>query len=331
MKEQNFSVITAESVASILYNDISTVYSIIKDTYVEHDNKNTVNPNSFFLRFPDDESSRIIGLPAALLFEPRVAGIKWIGSNSKNIKNGKERASAVIILNDYETKYPFACIEGSIISKVRTACSAVLAAEYLCKNKKDIKKFGFIGCGPICASILQIFRSMQWDLEEILLFDVDKQRSKSFIRENNIQSKINRVSSYELLIKNADIIVFGTSAIKPYINDVSLFKHNPIVLHVSLRDLGLDVIAEANNFVDDATHVLNANTSLDLLYKHCGNASFIHGTLGTLISKQIQVNYDTTRVFSPMGLGVLDLALARFAFEKSLEAKSNILIENFFK
>lgn len=331
MKEQNFSVITAESVANILYEDISTVYNIIKDTYVEHDNKNTVNPNSFFLRFPDDESSRIIALLSALKFEPRVAGIKWIGSNPKNIKNGKERASAVIILNDYETKYPFACIEGSIISKVRTACSAVLAAEYLCKNKKDIKRFGFIGCGPICTSILQIFQSMQWDLEDILLFDVDKQRAENLIRENNIQSKITIVSSYELLIKNADIIIFGTSVIKPYINDISLFKHNPVVLHVSLRDLGLDVIAGANNFVDDVEHVLNANTSLDLLYKDRGNASFIHGTLGTLISKKIQVNYNTIRVFSPMGLGVLDIALARFVFEKSIEAKSNILIKNFFK
>ena len=43
MKERNFNVITAESVATILYNNISDVYNIVKDTYVEHDKKNTVN------------------------------------------------------------------------------------------------------------------------------------------------------------------------------------------------------------------------------------------------------------------------------------------------
>jgi len=202
MKTQNFNVVTGESVERILYSNIFEVYDIIKNTYAEHEKKNTVNPNSFFLRFPDEEATRIIALPAALNFSPKIAGIKWIGSNPKNIEEGKERASAVIILNDYKTKYPLACIEGAIISKVRTACSAVLAAEYLNKNGKDIKKIGFVGCGPISTGILQIFRLMEWDIKEILLFDIDAKRAENFVKDNNIPETIaSSVPSYESLLE----------------------------------------------------------------------------------------------------------------------------------
>lgn len=102
------------------------------------------------------------------------------------------------------------------------------------------------------------------------------------------------------------------------------------MLHISLRDIGTDIISKAQNFTDDIEHVLNANTSLDLLYRSCGHSNFIHGTLPALINKKISANYNSLRIFSPMGLGVLDLALARYVFQKAIETKSNIVIENFF-
>ena len=60
-----------------------------------------------------------------------MAGIKWIGSKHDNpTARGIPRASAVIVLNDPETHFPVAIMEGGEISGMRTAGVTVLASEY---------------------------------------------------------------------------------------------------------------------------------------------------------------------------------------------------------
>ena len=62
--------------------------------------------------------------PCHLYGQDGLSGVKWIASYPDNHKIGLPRASAVIVLNDAEHGHPIACMEGSIISAVRTAASA---------------------------------------------------------------------------------------------------------------------------------------------------------------------------------------------------------------
>ena len=86
---------------------------IVEKAYKAYSNNKAVCPESVFLRFPWQGKDRIIGLPS-YLEEPESIGIKWISSFPGNREIGKQRASAVIILNDTKTGVPFACIEGAL-------------------------------------------------------------------------------------------------------------------------------------------------------------------------------------------------------------------------
>ncbi|GAA4912642.1 ornithine cyclodeaminase/alanine dehydrogenase-like protein (mu-crystallin family) [Streptomonospora salina] len=84
-----------------------------------------------------------------------MAGTKWISIFPENIDESIPRASAALLMNDYRTGYPFACMEAAQISAARTAASAVLAAEVLLGSRRG--RLAVVGAGIISRNILEFF------------------------------------------------------------------------------------------------------------------------------------------------------------------------------
>src|SRR5215468_11645844 len=151
-----FAVISGAQVQQALQGRENQIIALVEATYVLHGDGKSVNPPSYFLTFPDRPSARIIALPASIGGRVRVDGLKWISSFPENVAAGIPRASAVLILNDHDTGYPFACLESSIISATRTAASAALAADWLTRGrsrKPRPARVGFFGVGLIARYI----------------------------------------------------------------------------------------------------------------------------------------------------------------------------------
>src|SRR3954449_201975 len=148
-----FAVISGAQVQNALHGREKQILELVEATYRLHSAGDSVNPPSYFLRFPDRPNSRIIALPASIGGHMKVAGIKWISSFPDNVAAGIPRASAVLILNDHNTGYPFACIEASIISATRTAGMAAMAADWFTRGRQRPKRVGFIGVGLIARYI----------------------------------------------------------------------------------------------------------------------------------------------------------------------------------
>ena len=128
MPGKDARVIGAPDIQAALQGCETPVLDAVKKAYKTHTQGASSVPHSSFLRFPDSEADRIICLPAYLGGDYQLAGVKWVASMPGNIASGLERASAVIILNDRLTGRPTAIMEGSIISKARTAASAALVS-----------------------------------------------------------------------------------------------------------------------------------------------------------------------------------------------------------
>lgn len=325
----SFSIISGERVHQCIQSHSQELFQLIKSTYINHSLGNTINPNSYFLRFPKNPKARIIALPAAIDGDEKISGIKWISSYPDNIKQGFPRASAVILLNDYETGYPIACLEGSIISATRTAYSAVLAAEVLHASYKSVETLGFIGNGLIAKYMFQCFHQNQWTIKKIKLYDLDKASSEGLKKyiQANFDGDIELVDSHEQLIQESELVVLTTTAASPYIKNPDLLSKGQTVLNVSLRDLSPELLISANNVVDDIEHVLCANTSPHLTYGAYKTQDFIQGTLGDYLINPFYLDREKPVIFSPMGLGILDLALSYYIYGKE---KNHQVIDDFF-
>src|SRR5436305_15045312 len=118
MNEKNsvpsFAVVSGGQVQHALAGREKQIMELVESTYRLHCAGDSVNPPSYFLRFPDRPASRSIALPASIGGQVRVDGIKWITSFPDNVAAGIPRTSAVLILNEHDTSYPFACLEASI-------------------------------------------------------------------------------------------------------------------------------------------------------------------------------------------------------------------------
>lgn len=328
-----FSVISGAQVHAAITGREEQVTRMIEAAYRLHGEGLTVNPDSYFLRFPDRPSDRIIALPASVKGDVDVHGIKWISSFPGNVANGVPRASAVLILNDAETGYPFACLESSIISAARTAASAALAAATLADKRGDRpRRVGFIGVGLIARYLHTYLAGNGFTFDELGVFDLSTEHAEGFTGylERTEKGDITIHDSAESLIRSSDLIVFATVAGEPHVTDPAWFAHNPLVLHVSLRDLSPEIILDAYNVVDDVEHCMKANTSPHLAEQKVGHRDFVAGTLYDVLTGATTPPADKPVIFSPFGLGVLDLAVARYVYDQVTASGDLTTIPDFF-
>jgi 2,3-diaminopropionate biosynthesis protein SbnB len=328
-----FAVIPGAQVHNALQGHQKQIVELIEATYRLHGAGDSVNPPSYFLRFPDRPTSRIIALPASIGGDLQVDGLKWVSSFPDNVAAGIPRASAVLILNDHHTGYPFACLEASIISATRTAASAALAADWLTRNRKRPSRVGFIGTGLIARYIHSYLTGTIWTFDQIGVHDLSADSAAGFagyLNHTDTTVDITVYDSAEELIRASDLVVFATIAAQPHIHDPSWFHHNPVVLHISLRDLAPDILLTATNIVDDIDHCLKADTSPHLAEQLTGNRNFIHGTLNDLMAGGVTIPADQPVIFSPFGLGILDLAVGKYVYDKLATSNQLHAIDNFF-
>ncbi|MEB8339183.1 2,3-diaminopropionate biosynthesis protein SbnB [Streptomyces endophyticus] len=328
-----FAVIPGEQVEQTLRGRELEIGELIEAVYRLHGAGDTVNPPSYFLRFPDRPNARIIALPASLGGPLRTDGLKWISSFPENTRSGLPRASAVLILNDPDTGYPYACLESSLISATRTASSAALAADRLSQGRDRPRRVGFIGTGLIARHIHTHLVATGWEFEATGVHDVSADSAAGFLgylERAGTKGPITAHDSAERLIRTSDLVVFATVAGKPHVHDASWFEHHPLVLHVSLRDLAPEILLDSANYVDDIEHCLKADTSPHLAEQLTGARDFIDGTLDDVLTGRVAVPDDRTVVFSPFGLGVLDLAVGRHVHDELARRGHLRVVDGFF-
>lgn len=333
--DQPFLIIKRLDIERLLKGRDAEIVQLVREVYMMHDQSETSLPHSVFLRFPNDPSNRIIGLPALIgVGEKTVAGMKWIASFPHNHVKNLPRASAVVVVNSTETGFPEAILEGSLISVIRTAASAALAANYL-RPASNYDSIGVVGAGMIALETLRfILGNVAAGDVKLKVFDTVPASAGAFVESvkhlcSNIDAEpvtnINEAMQCRL-------VLFATTASEPFVSEDVRFLPGSTILHVSLRDLPPTLVLRHRNIVDDLSHVNREKTSIHLTSIATGHTNFVNGTLAELIDGRIPAreNESDVVIFSPFGLGILDIGLAQMILHDARRLGIGLEIDDFF-
>jgi N-[(2S)-2-amino-2-carboxyethyl]-L-glutamate dehydrogenase len=333
MRDGDIAVLRGSEVRAVLAGRELELIQAVRTAYETHGDGDSSLPHSTFLRFPDQPRDRIIALPAYLGGACRIAGVKWVSSFPENLQLGIDRASAVVILNSTQTGQPEAVLEGSVISAKRTAASAALAAQCLFEGTK-VSRVGLIGCGLINFEIARFLRAVFPEAQTYVLFDEDEARAQQFqkrIQKLSDEVEVEIAKDVKSVLRRSSLISIATTALKPHIGDLRECPEGAAILHISLRDLSPDVILSCDNLVDDIDHVCRAQTSVHLAEQQVGHRQFIRCTLADVLSGRAPARNgsEAVSVFSPFGLGVLDLAVAKLVRDLARQQGLETVIGSF--
>ena len=329
MRDGDITILRGSEVRAILAGRELELIQAVRLAYETHGDGDSSLPHSTFLPFPGQPRNRIIALPAYLGGPSRIAGVKWVSSFPDNLQLGADRASAVVILNSAQTGRPEAVLEGSVISAKRTAASATLAAQCLLSGSK-VGRVGMIGCGLINFETARFLLAVFPEAETFVLFDQDEARVKQFANKKIFSGvRVEIATDINAVLRNCPLISIATTALKPHIADLHECPRGSAILHISLRDLTPEVILSCDNVVDDIDHVCRAQTSVHLAEQLVGHRKFIRCTLADILRCRAPARNGSFSVFSPFGLGVLDLGVAKLVRDLALQQGLETVIGSF--
>lgn len=319
-------LISLEDIYKTKCFDLKQIIQIIEDALLAYSNNEILLPDKISQIFNECLQTRINCMPSTLLKEG-VCGVKWVSVFPNNPKlYNKQNVSGVILLSEIKTGFPFAIVDGTLITALRTACLGAIGAKYLAR--KDSSVYGTIGAGEqakthflvmktLFPNIKTCYVSSRSNVSELGFVDVMKAKfdDVEFITCNG---------DYDLAARNADIIVTAVSCQAPLLKADSI-KPGTFYCHVGGWEDEYDVALKADKIVCDDWSSLKhrgSPTIARMYEKGLLKDTDIYANLSDIISGK-KVGRETEsefNYFNSIGLSFVDVAVANY-FYKAVTSK----------
>lgn len=316
--------------------DMKLALEDVEETLKLYYKGDSILPEKISMNFGKDlleeaEKGRINAMPGYLGGRFNMAGIKWIGSNPKNQKIGLPRASSITILNDPDTKFPVAMLNGSEISAIRTGASSGVAAKYLAR--KDAETLMLVGAGYQNTTQLEAIKTACPQLKYFYVVDIFEESAKRFA--TSMSEKLNieviPVTSISQVDRKVDVSVNATSAQVP-VMDLSVA--NPGSLHCCVGGLDHpDLYKKADKiFCDSWAQVRHRGAcylAVDGLAGKVKDEDIYCPEIGAVLCGDMpgRESDEEFLYYKPVGLGIMDIAVATRVYRKALETGVGTWVE----
>jgi ornithine cyclodeaminase len=299
----------------------------VSEAFALHARREVTQPLKPYLRWrPNGHiADRIIAMPAYVGGDQPMAGLKWIGSKHDNPEKGLERASALIVLNDPDTHYPVAVMEGALISAARTAAVTAVAARYLAQP--GFRTLTCVGCGPIGTqhvfALLEHFRSVA----TVWLYDLNESAAVALaegVTAHHPKVDVRIAADAESAVRAGEVIVTATVADQPWL-PAAWLRPGSLLSNVSIMDAAKDLFLSADKVVVDDWDQCNREGKVIHQLTTEGNFSRerLHAELGEIVigHRPGRESDDEVILLNAMGMAAVDVACAKAIYHRALRAK----------
>lgn len=110
----------------------------------------------------------------------RSAGIKWVSGYPENFKRGLPYITGLLVLNDVETGVPYAVMDCTWITAMRTGAASALSAKYLARPESG--SVGILACGVQGRTNLEALACL-FPVRRVFAYDILADVQEKFIAE----------------------------------------------------------------------------------------------------------------------------------------------------
>ena len=110
----------------------------------------------------------------------RSAGIKWVSGYPENFKRGLPYITGLLVLNDVETGIPYAVMDCSWITAMRTGAASAVSAKYLAWPES--KTAGILACGVQGRTNLEALKVL-FPIERAYAYDILPEVQARYVTE----------------------------------------------------------------------------------------------------------------------------------------------------
>lgn len=319
-------LISLEDIYKTKCFDLKQIIQIIEDALLAYSNNEILLPDKISQIFNEGLQTRINCMPSTLLKEG-VCGVKWVSVFPNNPKlYNKQNVSGVILLSEIKTGFPFAIVDGTLITTLRTACLGAVGAKYLAR--KDSSVYGTIGAGEQAKTHFLVMKTLFPNIKTCYVSSRSNESELGFV--DAMKTKFDDVEfimcngDYDLAARNADIIVTAVSCQAPLLKADSI-KPGTFYCHVGGWEDEYDVALKADKIVCDDWSSLKhrgSPTIARMYEKGLLKDIDIYANLSDIISGK-KVGRETEsefNYFNSIGLSFVDVAVANY-FYKAVTSK----------
>ena len=300
--------------------NVGEALQVVERTYVEMSRDRVLNPAKLSMHIGDDgnwpnKNAFSIDMPAYVDWCDAV-GTKWAVATWD--ADTDVPISSLILLFDLDDGRFRSVMEGMYLTGIRTALQSVVGLKHLLSTQPE--SIGVFGAGFQASFQISVIDEIL-DINEFNIYDI-KRGAAADLREqlaDKIDAKI-VIGETPKVAGETDAVLTVTDSKRPVVADKLINNTELIIALGSYRELTNETINNVDMIiVDHVEQCLSRGVLADMARRDELSASDIDATIGEVLNESAHapVAGGARKVFVPMGLGALDIAISELVYNNT--------------